>query len=174
MRRTVQLIAVSALALAGCGPQASKVESPEDAAKRMQSETAAARSAIDGANALYMAHFNALRGDSLAALFVEDGRMMPPNGPTAVGRQAIAAGIATMAGSVPTIALTTLSVEANGPLAVEVGTYTFRLQPPGQTPPINDSGKYMVHWRKLGDRWMLVDDIWNSDLGGMPMAAAKP
>jgi ketosteroid isomerase-like protein len=173
MGRMVRMVAVSALVLAGCGTQSAKTETEADQAKRMQDEAAAARSAIDGVNAQYIAHLNALHGDSLAALFVEDGRMMPPNGPTAVGRQAIAAGLATMAGSKPTIALTTLSVEANGPLAVEVGTYKFTLQPPGQTPPINDTGKYMVHWRKMGDRWMMVDDIWNSDLGGMPMPA-KP
>jgi ketosteroid isomerase-like protein len=174
MRRAVQMIAGSALVMAtGCGP---KAENAGDAGKRIAAESAEARTGIDGANAQYMAHFNAVHGDSVAALFVEDGRMMPPNAPPAVGRAAIAAGLNTMVGVKPTLTLTTLSVEASGTLAVEVGSYKLVIQPSGQTPPINDSGKYMVHWRKQGDRWMLVDDIWNSDLGAMPMptSGAKP
>ena len=157
MRQAVQMIAASALVMtAGCGP---KAEDAGDSGKRIAAESADARSAIDGVNAQYMAHFNAVHGDSVAALYVEDGRMMAPNAPPAVGRAAIAAGLNSMAGVKPTLTLTTLSVEASGSLAVEVGSYNLVIQPPGQTPPINDSGKFMVHWRKQGDRWMLVDHI---------------
>ncbi len=173
MRTTVRIVAVLGLVVAGCAPQGGK-ETEADQNKRMQTEAAAARSSIDGVNAMYMAHFNAVHGDSLAALFVEDGRMMAPNAPPAVGRAAMAAGVNSMTGVKPTLTLTTLSLEANGPLAVEVGSYKLSIQPPGQTPPINDAGKYMAHWRKQGDRWMLVDDIWNSDMGAMPMPGGKP
>ena len=78
-----------------------------------------------------------------------------------------AASMGAMGGA--TLVLTTESVAANGSLAVERGTYKITLTPPGATAPITDTGKYLVHWHKVGDNWMMVDDIWNSDLPAMPM-----
>ena len=64
---------------------------------------------------------------------------------------------------------------ANGPLAIEAGTYKITFTPAGAPAPITDTGKYLVHWHKVGDKWMMVDDIWNSDLPAMPMGPpAKP
>lgn len=157
-----------AILFAGCQP---KAETPEQAQARMAEETAAARSGIDAANAQYMAHFNAGHGDSVAALFAEDGRMMVPNAPALVGRQAIAAEMTAMAPMKATLTLTTESVVANGALAVELGSYKFTGTPPGAKEPITDTGKYLVHWHKIGDKWLLVQDIWNSDNPAMPMPA---
>ena len=171
MRQLVRVVAVAGLVMAAaCAP---KAEDPAAAAQRMEADAAAARTAIDAANAQYMAHFNAGHADSLAALFAEEGQMMPPNGPTAVGPSAIAAGMAGMAAMKPALALTTVSLEVSGPLAVEAGTYKFTGQPPGAKQPITDSGKYVSHWRKVGDRWMLVHNIWNSDVAAMPMPAGN-
>ena len=72
-----------------------------------------------------------------------------------------------------TLVLTTESVDANGSLAVERGTYKITLTPPGATAPITDTGKYLVHWRKVGDNWMMANDIWNSDLPAMPEPPKK-
>jgi uncharacterized protein (TIGR02246 family) len=167
------VIAVGGLVLAaGCGPKAESA--PAADAGNAAAETAAARTAIDAVNAQYVAHFNALHPDSLAALFAEDGRMMAPNAPAAVGRAAITAALATMAGTKPSLALTTVSVEASGPLAVETGTWTFSLMTPGAKEPIKDNGKYVTSWRKVGDKWMLVNNIWNSDNMATPMPAPKP
>jgi ketosteroid isomerase-like protein len=165
----VSLLGAVAL-FAGCQPAA---ETAEQAEARMASETAAARSAIEASNVRFMAHFNAGQGDSVAAHYTEDGRVMAPNMPVASGRQAIAASMGMMAGA--TLVLTTESVAANGPLALERGTYSVTLTPPGATAPITDTGKFLVHWRKVGDNWMMVDDIWNSDLPAMPAGPpAKP
>ena len=41
--------------------------------------------------------------------------------------------------------------------------------PPG-TPAV-DSGKYIVRWEQQNGRWVIVDDIWNSDL---PMPTPPP
>jgi ketosteroid isomerase-like protein len=172
MNRMVRVIAAGGLALAaGCGPKPDSAPAADGG--NSMAETAAVRSAIDALNAQYVAHFNAVHPDSLAALFAEDGRMMPPNAPVAVGHAAIVAGLATMAGSQPTLALTTVAVETSGPLAVETGTYAFSLMVPGAKEPIKDTGKYVSSFRKVGDKWMLVDNIWNSDMV-MPMPASKP
>jgi hypothetical protein len=90
---------------------------------------------------------------------------MAPNMAAATGRQAIVGALAPMAGS--TLVLNTESVSANGPIAVERGNYSITLTPPGATAPITDTGKYLVHWHKVGDKWMMVEDIWNSDLPAM-------
>lgn len=165
-RMTRVVLALGLGVVAGCAP---KAETAEQAEARMANESAAARTAIDAVNAQYMAHFGAAHGDSVAALFAENGRMMAPNGPAAVGRAAIAKGLNEMGSMKPTLVLTTESVAANGPLAIEAGTYTFTFTLPGVPAPMTDTGKYLVHWHMLGDKWMMVDDIWNSDLPAMPM-----
>ena len=166
MRRTRSLMAALGIfaMMAACQPAA---ETAEQAEARMASDAAAARTAIEASNARFVTHFNAGQGDSVAAHYTEDGRVMAPNVPVASGRQAIAAAMGAMGGA--TLVLTTESVDANGALAVERGTYKVTLTPPGATAPITDTGKYLVHWRKVGDNWMMVDDIWNSDLPATPM-----
>jgi ketosteroid isomerase-like protein len=162
MRGVVSLLGAVTM-IAACQPAA---ETAEQAESRMASEAAAARTAIEASNARFVTHFNAGQGDSVAAHYTEDGRVMAPNMPVASGRQAIAASMGMMGGA--TLALTTESVDANGSLAVERGTYKITLTPPGAPGPITDTGKYLVHWRKVGDNWMMVDDIWNSDLPATP------
>ena len=172
MRPTGTLMAAlgSLAVIAACQPAA---ETAEQAEARMASEAAAARTAIEASQARFVVHFNAGQGDSLAAHYTEDGRVMAPNTPVASGRQAIAASMGMMGGA--TLVLTTESVAANGSLAIERGTYKITLTPPGATAPITDTGKYLVHWHKVGDTWLKVDDIWNSDLPAMPAGPpAKP
>jgi ketosteroid isomerase-like protein len=166
-RRIVSLLSAVAM-IAACQPAA---ETAEQAEARMASEAAAARTEIEASNARFAAHFNAGQGDSVAAHYTEDGRVMAPNMPVTSGRQAIAASMGMMAGA--TLVLTTESVAANGSLAIERGTYKITLTPPGATAPITDTGKYLVHWHKVGDNWMMVDDIWNSDLPAMPEPPKK-
>jgi ketosteroid isomerase-like protein len=168
-RKGMSMFALGTLAvLAGCQPAA---ETAEQAEARMASESAAAKTAIEASNAAFVTQFKAGQGDSVAAHYTEDGRVMAPNMATASGRQAIAGSLGMMAGA--TLVLNTESVSANGPLAVERGTYSITLTPPGATAPITDTGKYLVHWHKVGDTWLMVDDIWNSDLAATPAEPAK-
>lgn len=153
---------------AACAP---KAETPEQADARMTTESQAAQTAIQAVNQQFMAHFNAAHGDSVAALYAENGRMMAPNMPSAVGRAAMATELNAMGAMKPNLTLTTTSVAANGPIAIEAGTYKLMFTPPGAKDAMTDTGKYLVHWHKMGDKWMLVDDIWNSDLPAMPEPA---
>jgi ketosteroid isomerase-like protein len=164
MRSTKSLMTVlgSLALIAGCQPAA---ETAEQAEQRMSAESAAAKTAIEASNAAFVAQFKAGQADSVAAHYTEDGRLMAPNMAAATGRQAIVGALAPMAGS--TLVLNTESVSANGPIAVERGNYSITLTPPGATAPITDTGKYLVHWHKVGDKWMMVEDIWNSDLPAM-------
>ncbi len=156
--------------LGGCQPAA---ETAEQAEQRMSGEAAAAKTAIEASNAQFVAHFNAGHSDSVAALYTENAQAMPPNMPAATGRPGIAGLIAGFGAMKPTLALTTGSVVANGPVAVEIGTYRLDFTPPGAPASMTDTGKYMVCWHKVGDKWMMAADIWNSDLPATPPPAPE-
>jgi ketosteroid isomerase-like protein len=74
----------------------------------------------------------------------------------------------------PTLTLRAVTVVASGPVAVETGRWHWAFPagaklPPG-TPAV-DSGKYIVRWAEQNGRWLMVDDVWNSDL---PLPTAPP
>lgn len=131
----------------------------------------AVRSRIEETNAQFMAAVN--RGDTstVATLYTEDAVVLPPNGETVRGRagaKALFDGMIQLMG-VPTLTLSTGEVTELGDTAYEVGAYTMKLQPSGAD-VVNDSGKYVVIWKRQGDgSWKLAVDIWNSDL---PMPTA--
>jgi ketosteroid isomerase-like protein len=164
MTRHRWLPAVVALIAAACA----RTETPEQARDRMRAETEAARAAIDQDLEAFVRHFNAGQADSLAMHFAENARILPPNEPAVHGRDSIRAWIANMfaAGSW-TLTARNEEVIANGPLGVQRGTFTLSFTPGPNTPPgmtaMTDTGKFITHVHKVDDRWLIVDDIWNSD-----------
>ena len=48
-----------------------------------------------------------------------------------------------------------------GDLAIDRGTYRFQGKVDGKT--LNETGKYLIIWRKVGKDWKIAADIWNSD-----------
>jgi len=164
MRLTASL-AATALALAACKPAATP---PPDT-------SAAARTAIDAANANWPRLTSTGHADSLADLYTADAVMMPPNMATVHGRDSIRAFFAalnTMKGI--TLTLRAVSVWGSGDAATELGRWTWSWAT-GTTPPPGvpsaDSGKYLVRWVQQDGKWLLAQDIWNSDLPPMTMAA---
>jgi uncharacterized protein (TIGR02246 family) len=160
MRKAIALSAAVLFALA-CQP---KVETAEQAAARIQSESAAAKTALDSLDREFATHVNAGHADVVAGFYTEDAVAMPPNQPAAQGRKAIQDVFAQFVAMKAQLTLNPQSVTANGPIAIERGTYAVTLTPPGATAPENDTGKYLVHWHQVGGKWMIAEDIWNSDL----------
>ena len=101
----------------------------------------------------------------IAALYAEDGAVMPPNAPIGKGRAAIQQTWASMM-QTPGFDLTfvpdQIIVSSSGDMALDRGTYRLKVAPDG-TAQI-DTGKYVVVWRKLGSEWKAAADIFNSDL----------
>ena len=156
----------------GCQPTA---ETAEQAQARMDTESAAAKTAIEAQVAEFVSHFNQGHADVAGGFYAEQGRVMPPNEPAQLGRAAIIAGMTPFMAMKPTLTLTTESVVANGPIAIERGMYSVTFTPPGSPAPVSDTGKYLVHWHLIDGKWLMVDDIWNSDQPPMPMGPpAKP
>ena len=48
--------------------------------------------------------------------------------------------------------------------AIERGTYVAQVMLPGAEEGVEDSGSYVVYWKKGTDGWRLHWDIWNTDL----------
>lgn len=121
--------------------------------------------AIVATEKVFMAAYK--RGDApaLVALYTKDGEIMPPNMKTVSG----AKGLAKLFKSfwdegLTVIKLKTVEADGAGDYGYEVGTYALS----GATGMVADRGKYIVVWKKVGGRWLLHRDIFNSDLPPPP------
>lgn len=157
MRPMVRFIPLLAMLLA-CRPAA-----PGDT-------TAAARQAIDAANATWARLTAAGHADSIAEYYAADAVILPPNLPPMHGRDSIRTffGVMnSMSSPPPVLSVRAVSVWATGSMAVELGQYRFSwpagAKPPAGAPAV-DSGKYVVRWVNENGRWLMAQDIWNSDV----------
>lgn len=101
----------------------------------------------------------------IADLYTEDGAVMPPNSPIGKGRTTIQQTWASMMrtpGFDLTFAPEQIVVSSSGDMALDRGTYSLTVAPDGTKH--NDTGKYVVVWRKIGGEWKAAADIFNSDL----------
>jgi ketosteroid isomerase-like protein len=130
--------------------------------------TAAAKQAIDATNAQWPRLTGTGHADSLAEFYTADAVIMPPNMATMKGKDAIKAFFATMntMNPHPSITLRAERVLGSGTFAVETGRWNWAFPAGTQLPPGTpavDSGKYIVRWTQQNGKWLIVDDIWNSD-----------
>ena len=140
--------------------------------------SAVAKQAIDAANAQWPRLTSTGHADSLAEFYAADAIIMPPNMATMKGKESVRAFFAVLntMDPKPILTLTGEAVHAAGDMAMERGRWHWGYPagaklPPGAPAP--DSGKYIVHWMQENGKWVIVDDIWNSDTP-MPMAAPAP
>jgi ketosteroid isomerase-like protein len=150
------------LALAACAP---KPETPEQAQARIRAESDSAKTAIDTADARFVAYMAAGKADSAALNYAEDAVFYPSGEPAAVGRPAIQASFQQMLGMGSwRIAPTNTKVVASGPVAVETGHYVINLTPGPHSPAgmaamYPDSGNFLTTWRKVDGRWLITNDM---------------
>ena len=130
---------------------------------------AAVASKIESANRTFEETFARGDADGMAALYTEDGQLLPTGSDVISGRSAIAdfwqgafdAGLARAE-------LTTVELESAGDAAYEVGRYRLSLED-GQ---VADEGKYVVVWKREDGHWKLHRDIWNTS--NAPSESAEP
>ena len=172
---TRRIAAVTLLVLAACAP---KPETPEQMATRMKAESDSARTAIEAANTCFVRYAAAGKADSAAMNYAEDAVVMMANEPAVRGRAAIQAKLAEWMGyGTWQMSPTTTSVDANGPIAVEQGTYVQDFKagpraPAGMAPMFPDTGKYVTAWKKVNGTWLIFADITNTSRA-MPAAAKR-
>src|SRR5690242_1935258 len=105
------------VALAGVVSACGGKETPEQMATRMNAESDSAMAAIRTKDTKFTAAFNSGQMDSVAALYMDLGRIMPPNAKSQIGRPSIKAMLTTMSqDGTPHLTLAPTDVIANGPV----------------------------------------------------------
>ncbi len=128
-------------------------------------DLAQVRQAIEAANVRFGEAARSGDAATLASLYTEDARLLPPNSEMIQGREGIEAywGGGFQMG-IKDIVLTTVDVMGMGDMVCEIGKAVISIQPEGMD-AIEDMAKYLVVWKKGVDgTWRLHVDIWNTSL----------
>jgi uncharacterized protein (TIGR02246 family) len=150
-----------------------RAETPAQTQARMAAEADSVAVALDAVYARMNQFLAAENADSIAALYAEDARLYPQGQPMVVGRDAIRAQYADWFGmGSAQFENHRIGITANGPLAVERGTFTMTIMPeadaPPDTPTMTETGKYVAVWVKVDGQWLIGDDIGTSDRPASP------
>jgi len=101
--------------------------------------------------------------DAVVGVYTSDARVMPPNGKTSSGSDAIRAAFGPMIEGGLSVDLTPVEVAASGDIGYNVGTYVLTA---GDEQV--DVCKYMETWQRGRDgTWRLANDMYNSDMPAM-------
>ena len=122
---------------------------------------------LDQLREVHVASLNAGDADAWAGCFAADAVQMPPNQPANVGIDAIRGWSRGFLGAFSAeFSLAPTEVEPAGPdWVIERGAYEITLSPKrGEGDSLRDRGKYVTVYRREGERWLMAQDIWNSDL----------
>lgn len=118
--------------------------------------------AIRAGSQQWAAAWNAGDAAALTALYADDAMVMAPGAEPATGSAAIEEnfrqGIEAAAGSQQKIE--TVEVMAADDWAVELGTYVANASDGSHL----DHGRYVAVWKKVGKKWLLYRDMWNSSM----------
>jgi ketosteroid isomerase-like protein len=151
-------LALFVIALAACqAPDAG----PAGTAARLAADAEADRQAIMQIDDAYEQAMQ--RGDAAAiiALHAGDAVVLPADQPALHGRPAIEAEFLNRYARAANVTLTTEAVHV-----ADSGDLAFLI---GSSRDSTGTGKYLTVFRRYGDGWQIVADIWNND---QPMAQA--
>ena len=157
--KTVAIAAVGLVAFAACQQAAQNTAADEDE--------------IKAGSRAWSTAYNAGDADGVTALYTEDAVVMPPLAPTAVGRDAIHAYIASDSAASKAAGITLNindddSVGVSGDMGWHSGSYSVN----DASGAAIDTGMYLEIVQKKDGKWFMSRDIWNSNQA--PAAAAEP
>lgn len=162
MRKIAGATILSVLVLAGCQQPAE-----EGGAEQATAEGAAmaqAEERIAELNDTWVRAVAEEDTEAIVALHAEDGRIMPPGQPAAVGHDALEqawTGVLSMTDSL-TFETEVLEVSPSATMAYDIGSYRWAYRTPdGES--ARDQGKFVVVWEKRDGQWKIVADIFNSN-----------
>ena len=117
--------------------------------------------AIVDANKDFVSAFGKGDAAGVAALYTENGQILPANVGVITGREGIGGfWQAVMNMGIKSARLETVEVEEFGETAWEIGKYTLC----GAKEQVLDSGKYLVIWKNDAGHWRLHRDIWTTSM----------
>jgi uncharacterized protein (TIGR02246 family) len=119
------------------------------------------RSEIEAANKMFEAAVSRSDGTGVAALYTDNGQLLPAQSDFVTGTEAIGQfWQAAFDSGVKGVSLVTVEVENHGNTAYEVGKLEI-LDADGK---VLDHAKYVVIWKKEGTSWKLHRDIWTTSV----------
>jgi len=152
-RNTPMLFAVALAAVAAAGHNLAQAAGASDAAAQIRK--------IDKQ---WVAAVAKKDPKAIAQFYTTDGAILPPGAPIAQGRAAIAnvwKGFVGLKDFSLTFAPTKINVAKAGDMAYDLGTYALSFT--SDKGPVQEKGKYVVVWKKVGTTWKVAADIFNNN-----------
>ena len=117
--------------------------------------------AILAVNKKFMSAFEQGDASGIAALYTEDGQLLPPGSDIISGHTNITAyWKGAMHMGVKKVLLETLELDSLGDVAIEIGRANLYSESGDKI----DNPKFMIVWKREEGEWKLHRDIWNSDI----------
>ena len=127
----------------------------------MLQSTAEVHEAIAAVIEKFMAAYNQGDAAGLAALYTENGQLLPTNSDLISGKLAIQKfWQARINPVVSSVNLESVEIEVHDETAIEVGVYSVQ----GKENQVLDRGKYIAIWKLEKGQWKLHRDMMNSSL----------
>ena len=119
-----------------------------------QTKASSIRSEIEAASRGFAETLSKGEAAKIAGTYAEDARVLPPNGPAIQTRQKIQEFWQGFIDSKSKLSLSTSDVEAQGKVAIEVGTWEMV-----SADNKRDTGKFVVVWRWDKKDWKIAVEI---------------
>jgi ketosteroid isomerase-like protein len=108
--------------------------------------------------------FNDGDAAQLGSLYADSAISMPPNSPTVQGRRAIQADFESFfSANVARHQTIVDGMLQDGDVAIEAAHYRLTYKPRAGGSEVVETGRHVECRRKIGGRWQIVVEIWNSD-----------
>jgi uncharacterized protein (TIGR02246 family) len=152
-------------ATVACAPAADEGEPAAGDVVSTEVDIEADMATIDAMRASFAEAMSAGDVDGMMSGYADDAVQMPPNEPAVTGKDAIRARYqADLEQLDMMLENPAEEIIVKGDWAILRGTYVFGGTPKADGEPIQDTGKYMVTWRRQADgSWRVAHEIWNSD-----------
>lgn len=120
------------------------------------------RMAIDEINKKFSEGFAKSNASITSSGFADDAVVFPPDANMIEGKKAIEEfWKSVMTSGVKEVTLKTSEISVSGDFAVERGTGLLKIHPRDERPSAQNI-KYVVVWKRTGDGWKNMWDIWNA------------
>jgi ketosteroid isomerase-like protein len=119
-----------------------------------------AKDMVDAAASAWVKAFEAHDAVQLAAVYGDDGMLLPPNADPIQGLEAITNFWKGLIETGSAIQLDNQETFVDGKLGYRMGLYKIF----AKDGAILDKGKYVEIWTRPDDKWVIHRDIWNTSL----------
>lgn len=169
--KRASIVALGVVALAGCTKSAPPASDTAAVASAAVPDAAADEQAVRAINPAWFKAYNAHDVEGVVSLYADDAVVNVPGAAPSRGKAAIREAYTKEMGSFAAAGLSQTSSPTgefgvSGDLGYEMNTFTVT-DKSGKTV---DKGKYVSVFARKDGKWLIIQDIWNSDT---PPAPAK-